>query len=196
MQMSTAPGLVVNVRELLRSPGSHREVHVRGPLDGANTPVATLADDGLVAVDGRIESVVDGLLVTADVSATLRLACVRCLASFTEPVRVPVQELFARTAADAEEEGYAVLPGELLLLDTMARDALVLNLPAAPLHDEDCLGLCPVCGFDRNTDPGHHHDEAADPRWGPLAALRTLAGPDDPTTDRSRKDDPDARSEA
>ena len=73
-----------------------------------------------------------------------------------------------------------MLPDDRLPLDTMARDALVLGFPAAPLHDPDCQGLCPVCGADRNTgDCGHGGPEIIDPRWAGLAGLRTTLQEED-----------------
>jgi uncharacterized protein len=31
--------------------------------------------------------------------------------------------------------------------------ALVLEAPFAPLHDEECAGICPACGADLNNGP-------------------------------------------
>jgi len=63
---------------------------------------------------------------------------------------------------------------DLIDLQPTLRDAVVLDLPLAPLCSEDCLGLCPVCGVRLEDDPSHAH-EATDPRW---AALATLQDPD------------------
>jgi len=169
----TEPALAVDVRELLHKPGAHKHVVVRAPLDGLATPVASVPPDWPVTVDAEIESVVEGLLVTGTVSATVLVSCVRCLRQFDQELEVQVRELFALVAADDEDEGYAVLPDDRLPLDTMARDALVLGFPAFPLHSPDCAGLCPVCGADRNTvDCGHSGSETIDPRWAGLADLR------------------------
>jgi uncharacterized protein len=74
----------------------------------------------------------------------------------------------------------AVLPGDRLPLDTMARDALVLGFPGFPLCRPDCAGLCPVCGADRNSgDCGHGGTEQLDPRWAGLAGLRAVAQEED-----------------
>ena len=170
----TAPALAVDVRELLQKPGAHKHVVVRAPLEDLATPVASVPNDRPVTVDAEIESVVEGLLVTGTVRATAALRCVRCLREFDQEVEVEVRELFTLEPEDDEDEGYAVLPDDRLPLDTLARDALVLNFPAFPLHDPDCQGLCPVCGADRNTgDCGHGRPENIDPRWAGLAGLRT-----------------------
>jgi uncharacterized protein len=188
--MTTTPELTVNVRELLRSPGAQRELHLREPLSDVRTPVAEVAGEVPVSIDGRIESVVEGLLVTAEITATVRMECVRCLTEVREEITVDVQELFARSPADAEEEGYAIV-GDLLPLDTMVRDALVLAFPELPRCRPDCAGLCPTCGADRNvTDCGHEDtDTAADTPWEPLGALRAVLA-------NSREDNPNARPEA
>ena len=176
----TEPALAVDVRELLQRPGAHKHVVVRAPLEDLATPVASVPPDRPVTVDVEIESVVEGLLVTGTVSATVLASCVRCLRQFDQELEVPVRELFAlEPPADDEDEGYALLPDDRLPLDTMARDALVLGFPACPLHAPDCAGLCPVCGADRNTtDCGHGDPAPTDPRWAGLAGL-TLQEEDD-----------------
>ena len=113
------------------------------------------------------------LLVTGTDSATAVVRCVRCLREFDQELEVEVRELFALQPGEDEDEGYAVLPDDRLPLDTMARDALVLDFPAFPLHSPDCAGLCPTCGADRNTtDCGHGGTEGLDPRWAALAGLQ------------------------
>ena len=177
----TAPALAADVRELLQRPGAHKHVVLRAPLPGLATPVASVPADAPVTVDAEIESVVEGLLVTGKVSATVVLRCVRCLREVPQDLEVDVRELFAvpgsRSAGldpgDDKDEGYAVLPDDRLPLDTMARDALVLAFPSFPLCRPDCAGLCPECGADRNTvDCGHAGPGATDPRWAALAGLR------------------------
>jgi uncharacterized protein len=190
--MTTAPELTVNVRELLRTPGAQRELHLREPLSDIRTPVAEVAGEVPISVDGRIESVVEGLLVTAEITADIRMECGRCLTEVRDQLTVDVQELFARSPAEAEEEGYAVLPGDVLPLDTMVRDALVLAFPALPRCRPDCAGLCPTCGADRNVTDCGHGDAVADVRWEPLGALRAALA-DSPD---SREDNDNARPQA
>ena len=75
---------------------------------------------------------------------------------------------------DRDEEAYP-LTGDELDLEPLARDAVLLELPLAPLCAEDCQGLCPTCGANRNTETVRLRP-AADPRWAALDALRD-AGP-------------------
>jgi uncharacterized protein len=60
----------------------------------------------------------------------------------------------------------------LLDLQSWARDALALALPAQLLCREDCAGLCPVCGADLNqAGEDHGHEREPDPRWAALSEL-------------------------
>jgi uncharacterized protein len=132
-------------------------------------------------LDLRLESVLDGVLVTADVTAPLDGECARCLepvqdtitVSFTELWSYPEQaDRYARTAGESlgDDEVY-LLEGDRLDLEQAVRDAIVLALPARPLCRDDCAGLCIVCG-ERLDDlePGHTHEQV-DMRWAVLADL-------------------------
>jgi uncharacterized protein len=169
----TASALAVDVRELLQHPGAHKHVVLRAVLPDLATPVASVPAGSPVIVDAELESVVEGLLVTGKVGATVVLRCVRCLRDVEHELEADVRELFGLGSRDEEDEGYAVLPDDRLPLDTMVRDAVVLAFPPFPLCRPDCAGLCPECGADRNAiDCGHGGPGATDPRWAALAGLR------------------------
>jgi|tagenome__1003787_1003787.scaffolds.fasta_scaffold20310796_2 uncharacterized protein len=175
---TTTPELTVHVRDLLRTPGARKHVDLRFTPAGLGTPVAMVDEGEQATLVADIDSVVDGLLLNGRIAAWVRLSCVRCLTEVDRTVEVEVTELFALDPADAEEPGYAVVPVDLLPLDTMIRDALVLALPNAPVCRDDCAGLCPRCGADRNTADCGHGDAVADPRWLPLAGLLAPDGED------------------
>jgi uncharacterized protein len=60
---------------------------------------------------------------------------------------------------------------DVIDLADVIREQLYLALPMKPLCREDCLGLCPVCGQNRNTTPCTCKTEWVDPR---MDALRNL----------------------
>jgi uncharacterized protein len=78
---------------------------------------------------------------------------------------------------DADEETYP-LGADHLDLVPLARDAILLNLPLAPLCREDCVGLCPICGADLADGDCGCEEDSGDPRWAALDALRDLGGAD------------------
>ena len=115
------------------------------------------------------ESVVEGILVTGHLDGTFALRCARCLKEFEQPVRVDVHELFS-TAPEVDDDDVYPLGAEGWLdPEQIVRDALGLELPFSPLHSPDCLGLCSVCGGDRNLgECPERSPRVSIPRWADL----------------------------
>lgn len=172
--------LVIDTRELSRRPGTMQEITrtVRAP-EAIGTEVIAIPAGTPMELEIRLESVVEGILVSGSVDAIATGACVRCLDPATYPVGVTFQELFAyadraahhhEVGADADEDEVHVLEGDLIDLEPVLRDAVVPALPFQPVCREDCPGLCSECGAKLADDPDHHHD-TIDPRWAALSSL-------------------------
>ncbi|MGA9101939.1 YceD family protein [Aeromicrobium sp.] len=125
-----------------------------------------------IAIELRLEAVMDGVLATGTASAQATGECVRCLDELDENLVVDFQELYLY--AEAGEDDLS-LEDDLLDLEPVLRDAVVLALPFKPVCDPECPGLCPECGARLADDPDHTHGEAIDPRW---AALSQVIDPD------------------
>jgi uncharacterized protein len=67
--------------------------------------------------------------------------------------------------------------GDGLLLEDVLREQILLALPAKILCKEDCKGLCPECGRNRNTDPCDCAATSVDPRWASLQTIRSRVKP-------------------
>ena len=166
----TAPdrrsGLVLDVRDLGRRAGALKVVQdtSEAPAD-LGIAVIGVPEGSPVELDLRLESVVEGVLVTGTATLELRGECVRCLGPVGQRLEVDLQELFVYPDREAEEEEASRLQGDLADLEPLLRDAVVLDLPFQPLCRPDCAGLCPTCGANRNDDPGHEHPADHDPRW-------------------------------
>ena len=80
--------------------------------------------------------------------ADLRGLCMRCLDPATDRVAVDAREVDQPGAIEDLRSPY--LEGDELDVESWARDALVLSLPARIVCRDDCLGLCPVCGENLN----------------------------------------------
>src|SRR5207302_11514852 len=111
-----------------------------------------------------------GIVVRATVDAPWQGECRRCLLPASGTVHADVRELYER-ASDGEET--YPLSGDQLDLAPLARDAVLLDLPLAPVCTDDCQGLCPECGANRNDGDCGHSEVPTDPRWAALDALRT-----------------------
>lgn len=155
-----------NVADLLHRPGARRTFVAPVPLAGLVVGAARLA--GPVDCDLVLEQVPDGVVVRGTATGTWSAECSRCLTSIERPFTVAIGELFE--ANPVEGETYPIVD-EVVDLDGPLRDAVAGVLPVAPLCADDCAGLCPVCGVDRNTTACGCDLSATDHRWDALSAL-------------------------
>jgi uncharacterized protein len=162
----------VSVIDLLHRPGEMREKSIDVTVDDdMGNAVIGVRKGAKLHIDARLESLHDGILVSGDVFATADGECVRCLTDVSIPVEVEFQELFAYSFDEAFD--YTV-QDDHVDLEPLVRDAVVLSLPFQPVCQEDCLGLCPVCGVRLLDNPGHEHEAPVDPRWAALVGLDQL----------------------
>lgn len=163
--------LTIEVRDLSRRAGEMKRVErtVAAPAD-MGVAMIGVPEGSDLELDLRLESVVEGILVSGSAGATLVGSCARCLTDLDGHEQFDVQELYYWPGRDAEEDALFV-EDETVDLDPAIRDGVVLNLPFSPLCRDDCLGLCPECGADLNADPAHDHGPKIDPRWADLAQL-------------------------
>jgi uncharacterized protein len=159
---------VIDVRDLIGQPGSSREVHVSEPMSDLGTELAVVPEDRPVGADLRLESVVEGILVSGPLRGVMTMTCARCLKPFDAAFDLEVQELYAPEASPEDDE-YPLMEGAVDL-EPMIRDAVLLEVPFAPLCRPDCQGLCERCGGDRNLGECTCQPEV-DARWAPLLEL-------------------------
>ena len=169
-------GLVLDTRDLGRRAGAMKVVQtsVEAPAD-LGIAVIGVPPGSPVELDLRLESVVEGVLVSGLATVQLRGECVRCLGEVSDELEIDVQELFVYPESDATDDEASRLEGDLVDLEPLLRDGVVLDLPFQPLCREDCEGLCVECGANLNDDPQHTHDAPLDPRW---EKLRGVGGED------------------
>jgi uncharacterized protein len=194
--------LVFDTRELGRRPGAMKQVSrtVVSPGD-LGVEFIGVPDDAEIDLDLRLESVMEGVLVTGTAHAPLKGECVRCLEPLRQESAADFQELFsypdaddrsrasADTGDDAEEEDASTLEGDFFDLEPVLRDAVVLSLPLQPVCQEDCPGLCAQCGARLADDPEHDHGDAVDIRWAALQGLAETIKDGEKDAPRSGGDD-------
>lgn len=160
----------MHVRDLVNRPGEMREEHL-------SIAAPEAMGEGLVGVragseldlDVRLESVHEGILVSAEVDAVAEGECGRCLIDIALPVEVEFQELFAYHSGEAFE--YEV-QDDHVDLESLIRDAVVLALPFQPVCRPDCPGLDPETGQRLADHPELVSRDERDPRWAALAGLQ------------------------
>ena len=138
----------------------------------------------------------EDILLEGTISGAFELECARCLARYRhrlrEPFRFVLEPAGLRTPAEPEAAEALVRDGMCLAdevelgwyrgseirLDSVCLELISLALPVKPLCRDDCAGLCPRCGADRNETPCSCSEVAPNSPFAVLAALRGERGAD------------------
>ena len=132
-------------------------------------------------IRGRFRRKGEEVELRGELEGKVGAACDRCLQPVEIPVRSEFRERFvpavswrAEPQHELQEEdlNLAVFDGEAIELDDLVREELLLAVPAHVLCREDCKGLCPVCGIDRNRSSCQCEAGAADSHWEGLKQLQ------------------------
>jgi uncharacterized protein len=118
---------------------------------------------------GQVEAVGEGVLVSAQIDFVLSGQCARCLTEISRAGQATLQELFVYPGRAVDDADLPRVQGQTVDLEPLVRDAIVLDLPLAPLCRDDCRGLCARCGANLNDDPRHSHTDTVDARWAGLS---------------------------
>ncbi|SRR6266508_606182 len=161
--MSRPGPLVVGVADLLRRPGTQRDVRVTVELAGLALSANRVPAGAPIEVDLVVESLSEAIVATGTIEAPWEGECRRCLRPVAGRATAEVREIFE--PHPVEGETYP-LHGDHLDLEPMVRDAVLLVLPLAPVCDEACEGPDPS-DYPVTTEA----EAALDPRWEKLGDL-------------------------
>lgn len=159
---------VLDVADLLHRSGSVRQVVLSGTLDDLVVLDSRVPEGATVEVDVKVESLNEGVVATGAVRAPWTGTCRRCLTTVGATLHGPILEVFEAQPTEGET---LPLAGATIDFEPVAREAVLLELPLVPLCREDCAGLCPSCGEDRNVATCSCAPDTGDPRWGALEGL-------------------------
>ncbi len=120
-----------------------------------------------------VDRVAGGFLVSVSMDAKVYGPCARCLNEAVLDVRAEQQE-FAPTAKDGWEESdlSAFIKDLVVDVSSIARETVVLALPAQVVCSSSCRGLCPQCGQDLNRGDCGCSAEGYNERWSKLEELK------------------------
>ena len=120
----------------------------------------------------------DEVYLHGKISARVVCECGRCLCRFSHPIQseVHIQYLpLARFQNAMERENMQrdidviFYTGEVIHLNEIILEQLIMSIPIRPLCADNCKGLCPCCGEDRNKIECSCKNEPVDFRLAPLA---------------------------
>jgi uncharacterized protein len=129
-----------------------------------------------------VNSSIGEVRIRGHLTVTMEAPCDRCL----ETASIPIEKDFdlAYFPADQFEDGgekeiddeaseVAYYQGSQLDLDEILREVVLLTLPMQRVCSDDCKGICPVCGQNRNLQECRCSTQAVDDRWSKLRTFRS-----------------------
>lgn len=134
-----------------------------------------------VEIRGRLRKGNWEVKLAGRLSGKLEAPCARCLQPVALPIAAEFSERFVPEVSWGSEEQHelheedldlAVFDGEALEIDDVVREELLLAMPTQVLCREDCKGLCPTCGVDRNVNQCECETQPVDSRWKALKDLQ------------------------
>jgi len=135
---------------------------------------------GPAEVSCRVRRDGQDVVLQGQLTTQLEAECGRCLRPVELPIVTEFNEKFVRTVSWAAEEQHelqaedlniSVFDGEGIELDDLVREELLLAVPVNVLCREDCKGLCPSCGINRNLSDCQCESNEIDFRWQKLKEL-------------------------
>ncbi len=134
-----------------------------------------------VKIAGKVKKGIAQVDVSGEISGEIELDCTRCLQAQEEvlAIRFDVEYVSAEHyTSDKEAElgekdlEVAVYEDDRIDLDELVREQILLNLPIRFYCKEDCRGLCPKCGANKNLTDCNCEVKDADPRWSALKDMK------------------------
>ena len=165
--MTRSHALRINALDLLRHPGDTRRLEFTVEPSELDLDDDRLA--GPIAVDLQATSSVDGIVVHGTIATAWHGQCRRCLIEVDGVAVSSIEEIFQQ---HPHHEEAVEIVGDQIDLAPIVREYVLLDLPEAPLCREDCAGICPQCGADRNTTACECVAAPSDDRWSALEGLR------------------------
>jgi len=183
--MKTNP-FILNTHDLPRRAGEMKEyeLDIEAPVR-IGVPLIGIPEGDIIEADVRLESVTEGVLLSAEIYAVALGECIRCLDPVEQVIDRKIQELYRYEPTnekgrkkrrededvDLDAEDELQMEGDQMNLEIPIVDAIILALSVNPLCDEECMGLCPDCGEKWESLPDDHRHEVVDARWSGLASL-------------------------
>lgn len=154
--------MIINISELINRYRSSKyfEFHLK-PEKISDEYLTVLTP---VKVKGNISLVNDELIVEIRAEFSAELNCSRCTSDFTKDFDIAFTE-----ALDLNDNQESI--EEHLDLTELIRDNILVNMPIKPICSDDCKGLCPVCGTNKNMNDCNCESEQFDPRLSVLSNL-------------------------
>lgn len=162
----------INFTGISKSEGIRENFEITGHLDDSTIEFCgeKLTIVSPVRVEGSAINYEGKINVNLRINAQVERTCSRCLERFNEKVEVDSNYVFVKEAKDDKEDYYIYKNDRVDITDLVLGD-IAAKLAMKPLCSENCKGLCPICGKNKNIIDCKCKSEEIDPRMQVLSKL-------------------------
>lgn len=153
--------LRLDLSEIIRTVGMQQVYEI------SEQPYADTDIEFVSPIKGKITITNSGrlLLARGDFDTAIEMECARCLADVRQQVHGEIEEQYTIVDVDAaggKDVVPAIIPDEenevpdglfdgvVMNVNVLIRQSAILGAPWSVLCKEDCAGLCPSCGKNKN----------------------------------------------
>lgn len=142
--------MIINLRNIFEIENEKRDLHYSIPIDEL-VEIQGYEFKSPIKVDGVIKNLSGIVTLQFSVEFTLKILCDRCIKEFFRDYFYEFEHIIVKMLnTDGDEYDYIVADGGSINLNEIAISDLLLQLPMKMLCNEQCRGLCYVCGCDLN----------------------------------------------
>ena len=155
----------INLQELFEGQKDTIDIEVQKPYKNFNYYTEEISFNSPVVFKGQAYRVNHEVFLKGTVKGVASLKCHRCLVPFDHTIVHHIYEkLTVGNHEQDEEDELFFLQDYMLNLSDIIENSLVLAFPMKVVCDENCKGLCLVCGTDLNESSCECEKSEIDPR--------------------------------
>lgn len=151
---------MISIRDLKRETGLKKKVSLE--LDFNEIENYKILSP--VLVDIEIENIGMGFTVKGSFETTVELQCRRCLKFLPYKLVAEIDEIYTtkrgeilpKKLLNRDELSTFLFNGEEINIKEAIRQNIIVSIPPYPLCNENCKGLCPICGKNLNEEICEH----------------------------------------
>ncbi len=172
--------MLLSIKEMEVKEVRFDETFPPGEIDFSGSEVTQVAPLHVWGVAELLHNTGGEVRIKGRMTTTVEAVCDRCLGTARYEIDAPL-DLYYRPEEDLpNEDEFAIDEGEAeiayykepgLILEEILAEQVQLQLPMQRVCGENCEGICPICGADRNQTPCGCTAAKEDDRWSALGNL-------------------------
>jgi len=140
--------MVYSVKDALRNEGRSYEICEEIAMEPLEY-IGTINFVTPVQVKGTYSCIGEGIEAAGTITALLGMECDLCAQSFQMPMQLDFSEQFLLNGTD-DQDYYPISDDQTIDILPLVQDNIISNIPLERLCKEDCKGICPYCGVNKN----------------------------------------------